>query len=102
VLWLLVCLISVFCSIKFIYFLIDPIPCAPIDRKNNNIIERPRPKGNSSDAFNRSASMRTGDFNQTTTNTCKRQSSLRQCDLPSIQEAKYKNSLPNTSNMDFY
>lgn len=65
--------------------------------QKTNVIERPRPKGNTSDAFIRSASMRLGSANQTTTNAFKRQNSLRPSDLPSIQEAKYKDLFANTS-----
>jgi hypothetical protein len=46
--------------------------------------------------------MRSDDFNQTTMNVFKRQSSLRPGDLSSIQEAKYKDSLTNTSNIFFF
>jgi len=46
--------------------------------------------------------MRSDDFNPTTMNVFKRQSSLRPSDLPSIQEAKYKDSLTNTSNIFFF
>jgi hypothetical protein len=45
----------------------------------------------------RSASLRLGDLNQTTLGAFKRQSSLRPSDLPSIQEAKYKELPANTS-----
>ncbi len=65
--------------------------------QKNGAIERPRPKGNDSDGFMRSASLRLGDLNQTSLGTFKRQSSLRPSDLPSIQEAKYKELPPNTS-----
>jgi hypothetical protein len=45
--------------------------------------------------------MRSGDHNQITMNTCKRQNSLTYSDLPFIQETKYKNSIPSTSNKIF-
>ncbi|CAF2751996.1 unnamed protein product [Rotaria sp. Silwood2] len=64
--------------------------------QKNSALERPRPKGNSSDSFIRSASLRLGNLNQTTTNSFKRQSSLRPNDLPSIQESKSKDTLTNT------
>ncbi len=62
-------------------------------------MERPRPKGNNSDAFNRSMSMRTGDPSQPKINAFKRQSSLTPSDLPSIQEARDHDSFTNTSRM---
>jgi len=80
--------------------LIEPIPSISPNQKNN-AIERPRPTGNNSDAFIRSASMRSDDHNQITMNTCKRQNSLTHSDLPSIKETKYKNSIPSTSKMVF-
>ncbi|CAF0910742.1 unnamed protein product [Rotaria sp. Silwood1] len=64
--------------------------------QKNGAIERPRPKGNDSDTFIRSASLRLGDLNQTSLSGFKRQSSLRPSDLPSIQEAKYKELPANT------
>ncbi|CAF4531904.1 unnamed protein product [Rotaria sp. Silwood1] len=64
--------------------------------QKHNAIERPRPKGNSSDALIRSASLRLDNLNQTTINSFKRQNSLRPNDLPSIQEAKSKDKLTNT------
>jgi numb-like protein len=64
--------------------------------QRNGVIERPRPKGNDSDTFVRSASLRLGDLNQTSLGAFKRQSSLRPSDLPSIQEGKYKNLPANT------
>ena len=65
--------------------------------QRNGAIERPRPKGNDSDTFVRSASLRLGDLNQASLGAFKRQSSLRPSDLPSIQEAKYKDLPTNTS-----
>ncbi|CAF0853753.1 unnamed protein product [Adineta steineri] len=64
--------------------------------QKNGVIERPRPKGTDSDAFIRSASLRLGELNQAALGTFKRQSSLRPSDLPSIQEAKYKESTTST------
>lgn len=64
--------------------------------QRNGAIERPRPKGNDSDTFVRSASLRLGDLSQTQLGAFKRQSSLRPSDLPSIQEARYRN-LPTTN-----
>jgi hypothetical protein len=64
-------------------------------------MERPRPKGNNSDAFNRSMSMRTGDGSEPKVNVFKRQTSLTPSDLPSIQEARDHNSFKNTSRMRF-
>ncbi len=89
-----------FNKIYLFFFLIEPIPYISPNQQNN-AIERPRPTGNNSDAFIRSASMRSGDHNQITMNTCKRQNSLTYNDLPSIQEMKYKNSIPSTSNKVF-
>jgi hypothetical protein len=66
--------------------------------QNNDGMERPRPKGNESDAFVRSASLRLGDLNQASLGAFKRQSSLRPSDLPSIQEARYRDVPANTSN----
>ena len=60
-------------------------------------IERPRPKGTDSDAFIRSASLRLGDLNQGSFGAFRRQTSLRPSDLPSIQEARYKNLPSNTT-----
>ena len=61
-------------------------------------MERPRPKGNDSDAFVRSASLRLGELNQSSSlGAFKRQSSLRPSDLPSIQEARHKDLPNNTS-----
>jgi hypothetical protein len=62
-------------------------------------MERPRPKGSNSDAFNRSVSMRTGDLNQSKIDVFKRQSSLTPSDLPSIREARDNDSFANTSRM---
>jgi hypothetical protein len=82
----------------------EPIPYNSITTSNltnssiqkNGAIERPRPKGTESDAFVRSASLRLGDLNQASLGAFKRQSSLRPSDLPSIQEAKYKDLPANT------
>ncbi|CAF0890865.1 unnamed protein product [Adineta ricciae] len=65
--------------------------------QKNGVMERPRPKGNDSDAFIRSASLRLGELNQASLGAFKRQSSLRPSDLPSIQEARNKEILgPST------
>jgi hypothetical protein len=94
---LLVCLVFVLFDFVYFYFFIEPIPTISSNQKPD-VNERPRPKGNNSDAFNRTTSMRSSDINQTTTNVFKRQSSLTLGDLPSIAEMKYKNSLTDTSN----
>jgi hypothetical protein len=92
------------------YFLfIEPIPYNSTTTSNltnssiqkNGAIERPRPKGTDSDAFTRSASLRLGDINQAPLGAFKRQSSLRPSDLPSIQEARYKDLPSNTSKTIF-
>ncbi|CAF3133641.1 unnamed protein product [Rotaria socialis] len=78
---------------------VEPIPYTSTiisSNQKNNAIERPRPKGHSSDAFIRSASMRLDNPNQAVINSFKRQNSLRPSDLPSIQESKYKDSIPTT------
>ncbi|CAF1466198.1 unnamed protein product [Rotaria magnacalcarata] len=65
--------------------------------QKNGAIERPRPKGTDSDTFIRSASLRLGDLNQSSSLTgFKRQSSLRPSDLPSIQGTKYRDLPSNT------
>ena len=64
--------------------------------KLNTAIERPRPRGTDSDSFTRSASLRLGDWNQSS-GPFKRQSSLRPSDLPSIQEARSRDLPSNTS-----
>jgi len=81
---------------------LDPIPLSSTHSNSNSSLragcatERPRPKGSdNSDSFIRSASLRLGDVNQP---TFKRQSSLRPSDLPSIQEAKSKDFVPDTIN----
>lgn len=87
------------------YVFLEPIPLNSNTTLNstnslqkNGAIERPRPKGNDSDAFMRSASLRLGELNQASLGTFKRQSSLRPSDLPSIQEARNKEILgPSTS-----
>ncbi|CAF0865767.1 unnamed protein product [Rotaria sordida] len=86
---------------------IEPIPYTSTEtssnsinssNQKNNAIERPRPKGNSSDTFIRSASLRLDNPNQTTINSFKRQHSLRPNDLPPIQESRSKDTLTHTSN----
>lgn len=81
---------------------IGPTSCLSQSMSHNRLptaIERPRPKGTETDSFTRSASLRLGDWNQSSSAMApfKRQSSLRPSDLPSIQEARQKCLPTNTS-----
>lgn len=92
---------------------IEPIPYNPTTTttsssnmnnasiQRNGAIERPRPKGTDADTFVRSASLRLGDLNQASLGAFKRQNSLRPSDLPSIQEAKYRDTHTSKSILIF-
>ena len=81
---------------------LEPIPSSQIKPTSSvnqklAVAERPRPKGNNTDAFIRTMSLRSDNPNQIPIGEFKRQGSLKPSDLPSIQESKYNFSITNTS-----